>query len=338
MISVLLPFRDAAETLAEAVDSVLTQDHCGPLELIAIDDGSQDRGAAKLPASCVRLSTGGVGIARALEAGREASRGDLVARMDADDISQPSRFAKQVALLQSNPRLAAVGTQVEPFVAPGQDGDVGPGMLRYIAWQNGVLGPAAHARQIFVEAPLCHPSVMLRRAALDEAGGWRAGPFPEDYDLWLRLDALGWQLDKVAEVLFRWRHTPGRATFSDPRYAIERFVETKAPHLARRLAELDRPVTIWGAGPTGKHLLRALERHGVAAAPPATIRVARFVDIDPRKVGRTARGAPIDDVSTLRRGAETVVVAVSSPGARDLVRARLDELGFREGADYLCAA
>ncbi|ACY16978.1 glycosyltransferase [Haliangium ochraceum] len=330
-ISVLLPYRQCADTIEEAVDSILAQRGVA-LELIAIDDGSDDDGPARVAALAARhrqiatLASGGVGIVGALHAGWRAARGALIGRMDGDDLCAPERFAAQRELLAAEPALGAVGTRVRGF----PDAALGQGMRRYIAWQNGIVSPAAHARAIFVEAPLCHPSVLLRRSALDAVGGWRETGGPEDYDLWLRLDAAGWAMAKVPELLFAWRHRAGRSTFSDPRYARERFVEAKAPHLARRLRTMARPFAVWGAGPTGKRLARALE--GCA------LRASRFIDIDPRKIGRTARGAPVQAPAVLERGAETVVVAVGARGARDEIRARLDADGWREGDDYLCAA
>jgi GT2 family glycosyltransferase len=219
-----------------------------------------------------------------------------------------------------------VGTRVDAL------GDCGEGMRRYIAWQNAIVSPAEHARELFVESPLCHPSVALRREALDDAGGWREVAWAEDYDLWLRLDARGWQLAKVPEVLLSWRQRQReeRATFRDPRYARERFIEARAFYLAPKLLHAARPVAIWGAGPTGRRLARALESRGV--------RASRFADIDPRKIGGVARGAPIVCAEALRPGDETVVVAVGARGARDLVRAELARRGFVEGVDFVCAA
>src|SRR5262249_8470135 len=124
----------------------------------------------------------------------------------------------------------------------------------------------------------------------------------EDYDLWLRLDAAGWRLAKVPEVLLVWRHLGGRATFADPRYALARFVEAKAFYMAPKLIRSARPLAIWGAGPTGRRLARALEAHGV--------RASAFIDIDPRKIGRQRRGAPVVPVDAVRAGEQTVVVAV----------------------------
>jgi glycosyltransferase involved in cell wall biosynthesis len=324
-ISVLLPYRNAAPTIDEAVDSVLAQRGVA-LELLAIDDGSTDDGPARVARrrGVRQIATGGVGLAGALRAGLAEARGAFVARMDADDVCHPDRLARELAMLLDDDRLAAAGARVEAFPAEA----VGPGLRRYVDWQNSLVTPEDHAREIFIESPLCHPSVMLRREALAEVGGWREGPGPEDYDLWLRLDAAGWRLAKVPEVLLRWRHVPGRATFRDPRYAPERFREAKAPYLARRLRALGRPVAVWGAGPLGKRLARALEAHGV--------RARRFIDIDPRK--RTARGVRVEPPSSIEAGTETVVVAVGTPGARREIQAHLDAQGFEPGCDYLCAA
>ena len=330
-ISVLLPYRQCEETIEEAVCSTLDQGSV-ELELIAVDDGSTDRGPARVAALAARhrqivpLATGGVGIAAALMTGLRAARGAIIARMDGDDVCAPDRLRRQLTLLGADARLGVVGARVTGFPEEA----VGEGLARYIAWQNQLVSAADHARAIFIEAPLCHPSVMLRRQALEAVGGWRETGGPEDYDLWLRLDAAGWAMAKVPAVLLGWRHRPGRSTFADPRYARARFLDAKAPHLARRLRAAGRPVTVWGAGPTGKHLARALE--------PCGVRARRFIDIDPRKIGRTARGAPIVGPDALAPGQDTVVVAVGARGARDEIRDRLHAAGMREPIDFVCAA
>jgi glycosyltransferase involved in cell wall biosynthesis len=329
LISVLMPFRDAVGTIEEAASSILAQRDVA-LELVAIDDASRDAGAGRLAslACCdrriVMVSGDGRGIADSLARGLAAARGDLVARMDADDVALPDRLAKQTALIRSDPRLGAVGTRVEPL------GPCGEGMRRYIAWQNGLVDPTDHRRDLFVESPLCHPSVLVRRTALEDVGGWRDVPWAEDYDLWLRLDARGWLLAKVPEVLLLWRQRPDSATLCDPRYTRARFVDARAAYLAPRLLKAGRPVAVWGAGPTGRRLARALERFGV--------RASRFVDIDPEKIGRFARFAPIAPPESLKVGEHTIVVAVGARGARGLVRAHLDRMGFVEGDDFVCAA
>ncbi|HVH43172.1 MAG TPA: glycosyltransferase [Labilithrix sp.] len=331
MISVLLPYRNAASTLAEAASSVLA-DMREDDELLLVDDGSRDESAsiarvvAGDDARVKHLSSGGVGIARALERGLAAARGQWIARMDADDVSLPGRLEAERALLESDSSLGVAATQVELIGA-----NVGAGILRYVAWQNALVSPADHARSMFVESPVCHPSTMIRRAALDSVGGFQEGPFAEDYDLWLRLVEAGWRIAKVPRVLFRWRIHGQNVTWTDPRLSIESLRRLRARHLARRI---DRAFGIWGAGNEGRRLARELDANGA--------RPSFFIDIDPLKIGRTRRGAPIltveEGLARARREGALVVVAVAVAGARDIVRAQLEERGFVEGSDFVCAA
>lgn len=330
-VSVLVPYRDSAATIEEALESVLAQRGV-TLELLAVDDGSSDDGPARVARMASRdrrivpLASGGVGIAPALAQALTHARAPLVARMDSDDVSLPDRLVRQLEALAAEPGLAAVGTRVEGF----PDAALGDGLRRYIAWQNAIVTPADHAREIFVESPLCNPSTLIRRAALEQVGGWRDESWAEDYDLWLRLDAAGLSLAKVPEVLLRWRHRPGRVTFTDPRCAPMRFYDAKARYLAPRLRGMGRPIAIWGAGKTGKRLTRAL---AACALVPEL-----FVDIDPLKVGRLAQGRPIIAPAELTPRRHTIVVAVGARGAREIVRARLQRAELVEGIDFICAA
>ncbi len=337
-VTVLLPYRDAAPTLDEAIDSIRAQRRAD-FELLLVDDGSRDQGPtiarrhARDDARLRLVTTGGVGLPAALALGLAEARAELVARMDADDVAHPERLRIQIAAMARAPKVAALGTLVEGFTTSGWP--LGDGMLAYIAWLNELVTPEEHARDLFVESPLCHPSVMLRKSAVVSVGGYRDVAWAEDYDLWLRLEAAGFGLAKVPETLHKWRHHGGRATFRDPRYALPRFVEAKVHYLAPRLRAMDRPLVAWGAGPTSKRFVRALEGEG--------LRFTAFFDIDPRKVGRTARGVPIFGPADL--GAQAAahprpffVAAVGSRGARSIVRARFLAHGFEEVRDFVCVA
>lgn len=329
-VSVLLPTRDNASTLAAAAGDILA-DAGVDLELVVIDDGSTDETAeilAELEADPrVRvIRTEGEGIVAALNRGLAAARAPLIARMDGDDRSHPGRLAAQRDFLARRPDVHLVGTQVlaEPESA------LGDGMKRYVSWQNELLTPEDHHREIFVESPLCHPSVMFRREVIDAVGPYREVSWPEDYDLWLRMDAAGMRLAKLDQVLFSWRHRPGRLTFTHPRYARDRITAAKGAFLAARVRAMGRPLAVWGAGPTGRRLARAMEPEGVRAAV--------FVDIDPLKIGRVARGVRVVSPDALTPSAFAVVAAVGAEGARGLIRAALCAMGFVEGEDFVVAA
>lgn len=331
-VSVLLAVRDGAATLQSALASIRRQT-LRELELVVVDDGSRD-GSDELVARAAREDSRIVlhrqpprGLACALNAGLRRCRAALIARMDADDLAARDRLALQVDYLESHPEVAAVGGQIR--IAPAWM--VSEGMARYQAWQNAILDPAAHRRELFVESPLCHPSVMLRRTALEAVGGYREDEaWPEDYDLWLRIDETGGALAKLDRCLLVWRESAGRLTRTAPAYRRERFLPLKLHHLARRLA--GRHVLVWGAGLEGKPWLRALQAESLLDE------VA--IDLDPRKLGQRIHGARV--VPPERLGPPSserlVLVAVGAPGARSQIRAYLSGRGYREPEDFICVA
>lgn len=323
-----MPYRNAAPTLHEAIWSILADPDCG--ELVAVDDGSDDAGgalvarAARADPRVVPVRARGGGVAAALAVGLEHARGELIGRMDADDVSLPGRLGAARRLLESRPSLAVAAVQVEAFPDPK------PGLVRYVAWQNALVSEEEHARDLLVESPVCHPSVVMRRDALAAVGGYLPSDGPEDYDLWLRLDAAGFGIAKVPEVLFRWRHHDRRVTFNDPRCSEASILRVRARALAARLRRRGEPFVVWGAGQTGRRLARELEHEGLS--PEA------FLDIDPRKIGGVARGRPILAKAEALRLGLYVVVAVGARGARDIVRAQLWEAGLSDPRDFVCAA
>ncbi len=330
-VSVLLPVRDAAATLDACLDSIACQtreDH----EILAVDDGSRDTTPAILAARAARdprirvLRPGRIGLAAALNLGLEAARAPLVARMDGDDLMHPRRLELQLRTLAETPALDLVSCRVRLFPRRG----LRAGYRHYEGWLNRSLSPAAVRAQMYVESPLPHPSVVYRRHRILELGGYRDGDFPEDYDLWLRLDTAGAGMAKRPEVLLWWRDGPGRLSRRDPRYRREAFDRLRAAHLAAsgRLPA-GRPLAYWGAGrPTRRRAAHLIAR----GHPPAA-----WIDIDPRKTGNRIQGAPVHPPAWLReaRPRPFVLVYVSNHGAREQIAAALAAMGYRPGRDWL---
>ena len=330
-VSVLLPARDAEATVAAAVRSMLAQTFRA-LEVVAVDDGSVDGTRAVLEQLAVEdarvrvVSTRGVGLVGALTVGLEACRAPLIARMDADDESLPTRLERSVAALEADASLAGVGTGVEIF---REDRPPSPNLQAYGRWLSSLTSPELVFRDRLVESPLCHPSVTLRRSALDAVGGWRDGDFPEDWDLWLRLLESGHRLAVVGEVLHRWRDHDRRLTRQDARYALERHLDLKADVLARRFAGV--PLTLWGATDTGRGLSRRLTARGA--------KVVRFVELHPRKVGQRIHDVEVIAPDALPGPGEGHLLAcVAAKGARDDIRGWLTQRGYVELRDFTCVA
>jgi glycosyltransferase involved in cell wall biosynthesis len=328
LVSVVMPVRNGGNYLAGAVASILGQTH-DHLELLLIDDHSTDRAIASLDKGDTRLkilANHGRGIVDACNTGLHHGKGEFIARMDADDISLPERLRTQLEYLASNTAVDICGACVEIFSATGIQG----GLERYREWLNSVREPEQVRQQIFIESPLPHPTLMLRRAAVQKLGGYRDHGWPEDYDLLLRADAAQMSMGKPEPVLLRWREHETRLTHVDKRYERQRFMRAKTHFLVRhRLA--GRPVIIWGAGPTGRDMFDLIREEGGI--------VEGFIEVHPRRIGRQKRGLPVwpvDKVDDL--GASMLLVAVGAAGARAEIELFLRERGMTAGEDYLFVA
>ncbi|HXV30860.1 MAG TPA: glycosyltransferase family 2 protein [Sinorhizobium sp.] len=121
LVSVLLPVYNAEPYLASALESILRQEY-ERLEIIAIDDGSTDRSRAildryqKADRRISIRSRENRGLVATLNEGLAIAGGELIARMDADDISYPSRLSRQVALFENAPQLAMCGAGVDRLI------------------------------------------------------------------------------------------------------------------------------------------------------------------------------------------------------------------------------
>ncbi|MDO5296694.1 MAG: glycosyltransferase [bacterium] len=340
-ISVLLPVYNGEKFLANAVRSILWQTW-QDWELLIIDDGSTDSSlsyAQHFAAQDRRLriiSRPHRGLVETLNEGLQLCKAPLIARMDSDDIAAPQRLERQWQYLETHPEIAAMGSRIRIF--PGKNRSLG--IRRYERWLNRYCESEDLARDIFVESPLVHPSVMFRRADILELGGYRQCPWPEDYDLWMRMWQRQLRFAKTSEVLLYWRDTPQRLTHTDARcqhnslrslkifYLIHTFFPECCPG---RQAKLHRPVLVWGAGSNGRDLVKSLRQHGLFPHG--------WVDNSPSRQGQHILGLPVMSADqVLLRGHEFIIMAVSNPYVRADVRKRLDALGAQEGRDYICLA
>ncbi|MCC7145360.1 MAG: glycosyltransferase [Phycisphaeraceae bacterium] len=202
LVSVLMPVYNLERFLDEAVRSIRAQTFTA-WELIAIDDGSTDRSLAILQQHAAEdprirvLSRANTGIVGALQDGLAVARGLLIARMDGDDFSVPQRFALQVEYLQSHPECIAVGCRLEFMDTAGN---------RLRESRHLPTHAEIAAQMLALEGDgITHATTIIRRAALDQAGGYRAEyDTAEDYDLFLRLLEVG-ETANLPQVLYRYR-------------------------------------------------------------------------------------------------------------------------------------
>lgn len=332
VVSVIMPVRDGGGYLKAAVESILGQS-VPALELILVDDHSEDAAIGGLATSDQRLvvqQNPGHGVSSAFNHGLSGARGRYIARMDADDIAAPVRLQRQIQYFEDHPDVDICGTCVELFAKGGIAG----GNLRYQTWLNACRTPGQIHRELFIESPIPNPTAMFRREAIQRLGGYQDPQWPEDYDLFLRADALGMRMGKPEEILLHWREHPQRLTRQDARYGLGRFQAAKAHFLAQHRLPCEASVVLWGAGPTGRLMHDLLLREGV--------RISGFLDVHPRRIGGEKRGLPVWPLEKLEKldpiKGVFILVAVGAAGARSKIRNFMSQRSLNEGEDFLFVA
>jgi len=221
-ISVVMPVRDLAPYVAASVESILSQT-LTDFEFVIRDDGSTD-GTREILRSFaardgrIRLfeSDSSLGPAGSSNWVVERARGDLIARMDGDDVSHPDRLRRQAAALDSFPEACLVGSLWEGIDEKGR-------LVRpRDRWR--LAHPSAFS-------PFPHGSIMFRREAFDQAGGYRvAADFWEDLDLYRRLSAVG-RLIVLPAALYRHRSSVLSTRIASPAEKVEASVDRMYRHV-----------------------------------------------------------------------------------------------------------
>src|SRR5260370_6141479 len=202
-ISVLLPVYNSGRYIGASIASVLAQTF-NDFELLALDGGSTDKSLSilrKYEAKDGRvrvLSRKNLALVPSLNEMIGVARGRYLARMDSDDISRPQRFEKQVAYLEAHPTCVAVGSRsllMDPQGMP---------ICEYLNVLTHDEIDAAHLSDQG-GTQICHPSVMMRREAVEQAGFYREEyRYCEGRDLFLCLPETG-RLANLPDVLHGYR-------------------------------------------------------------------------------------------------------------------------------------
>ena len=209
-VSVVMTVFNAERYLREAVESILGQTF-RDFEFIIVNDGSTDASLDILNEYDQRddrirlISRGNTGIVAAANEGIATARGKYLARMDADDVSLPERFARQVEYLDAHPECVIVGSRVmstDPHGIP-----VAPS-------EHALTHDEIDAQLMTVGGgwALLQPATMMRTEAVRKVGGYRGKyNISEDHDLFLRLAEVG-KVANLSEVLFHYRRRYDGAT------------------------------------------------------------------------------------------------------------------------------
>ena len=248
LISVVMAVYNAGEDLRRSVPSILGQT-LADFEFIIIDDGSKDGHTAEILAEyavtdarvrVVRQENTGLTVA--LNRGVALARGQYIARQDADDVSYPDRFARQVAAFADDPALLIVGGNADDVLPDGHRAQWG--------WHE----PEMLQRVVFMKTPFPHSTVMMRAEACRKLGGYdETFKTAQDMEFWMRFARAG-KLGMVSAPLIerhitstsisakrrwrqfydalraRWRHNSGPRKAAGVYYSVRGLVIGLLPH------------------------------------------------------------------------------------------------------------
>jgi glycosyltransferase involved in cell wall biosynthesis len=249
-VTVLMPvYRPRLGYLGEAIDSVLRQSF-RDFELLLVEAACDEEDVRSqycelLTRACgdVRVRhlryPGPASLVDQLNYGLGLARTDLVARMDADDWSHPERLREQVEFLNEHPEVAVVGTQIDIM----DERSCPLGRREYPTEVDAIAACLPRSN------PIAHPSVMYRRQAILDAGGYRYRRYPanEDYELWCRLAARGQKLANLPRRLLRYRIHAGAMKSEKLRGIVRGTRLVKRHYFSGRMGWNER-LRYWGEG------------------------------------------------------------------------------------------
>ena len=282
-VSVVLSVRNGGIDLPRAIATILEQTFTN-IELIAIDNGSTDETAGFLDAikdPRVRVfHQADAGLAAALNRGISLARGRYIARQDHDDWALPTRLEKQVRFLDAHPDYALIGTCAEIWI-----GDRPTGRVHDHPTEDEAL-----RFELLFNNPFVHSSVMMRKAALDQVGGYSTDPArqpPEDYELWSRL-ARRFRVRNLPERLTIYREVASSMSRAGSHPFRKKLVLLSAENLAAATGS-SRPEQI--------HFDIAALVHGeseMVSDRPDVAEMCEVLVVAGRRIGGESRSADFD--------------------------------------------
>lgn len=327
LVSILIPYKNTARFLPECIHSILAQEY-PHWEILAVDDHSTDNSWAVVEAFAKnedRIRTyknTGEGIIHALRTAYLHSSGNLITRMDSDDIMVPEKIGSMVhALAAMGHGHLALG-KVRYF----SDRGISAGYARYERWLNLLTETGSNYTEIYKECCIPSPCWMVYRQDLDACGGFTHNRYPEDYDLAFRFYAQGLQCIPCKDILHLWRDYATRTSRTSEHYAMNYFLELKMYYFLKLHHDPNRPLVVWGAGNKGKTISKILLSKEIAFY---------WLCDNPNKIGKKIYDTEMRHFSFLRALKKPQsIVSVANEEAQNMIRSYLITLEQQSMKDY----
>ncbi len=264
LVSILMPVKNTAHFLNECLDSIINQTETH-WELIAINDHSTDNSLSVLKKYAKKdkrmkvYQNNGNGIIDALRLAYSMSKGELITRMDSDDVMTNDKLnVLKTNLLESGRGHIALG-----LVKYFSEKPLGEGFKNYETWLNELTLIGANFEGIYKECAIPSPCWMVFREDLDSCEAFKPNRYPEDYDLAFRFYLQGLTPIPCDKILHYWRDYSTRTSRTHIHYADNTFLDIKADYFLKLEYDKTKNLVIWGAGDKGKTMAKKLIESGI---------------------------------------------------------------------------
>lgn len=277
LVSVITPFKNTDKYLKECIESLIGQTYAN-WELIAVNDHSTDNSFkiveeyAKKDSRIKLFDNYGNGIIEALRTAFAKSAGNMITRMDSDDIMTPDKLQILVGnLTERGVGNVAIG-QVRYFSEVG----ISDGYARYEKWLNALIAKGICYEEIYKECSIPSPNWLVYKEDLIKCGAFDLDFYPEDYDLTFRFYKYGLKCIPCEQVTHHWRDYSSRTSRTNEHYTNNYFLDIKLRYFLELDYDSKRPLTVWGAGTKGKTIANHLVNKSV---------LFHWICDNPKKIG-----------------------------------------------------
>lgn len=255
-----MPVKNSSKYLESCLKSIQNQEE-KDWELLAINDHSSDKSLeilhhfAQNDARIKVFQNSGKGIIPALQLAFQESSGDLISRMDSDDLMEKNKLSE----LKKMAIQFGKGFVYTNLVKYFSDEELGNGYQKYENWLNQTLLSENPFQEIYKECVVPSPSWLLFRSDLIKCDGFNSNIYPEDYDLCFRYYQQKFKIKTVPKVLHFWRDYPERTSRNDSNYANPNYLDLKINYFFQLDFDKNLPLVLWGLGKKGKHIAKKIQ-------------------------------------------------------------------------------
>jgi len=328
LISILIPFKNTEEFIVDCLESIITQTYTN-WELLIVDDHSTDSSFSKVETIAQNdnritlFKNSGNGIIDALQLAFKQSTGELITRMDSDDIMHQNKLEiLSNNLLNNGKGHVAVG-MVNYFSAEGIKG----GYKSYEIWLNGLTKNGTNYSEIYKECVIPSPCWMIHRDDLIACNAFNPNRYPEDYDLAFRFYRHHFKCIPCDAVIHDWRDYSHRTSRTDEHYAENHFIPLKLDYFLELDYNPEKTLVVWGAGNKGKFIAKSLIEKNMAF---------EWICDNPKKIGKDIYGKilrPFNYLETIENAQS--IITVANKTAQTEIRDYLNKLKMKSITNYV---